>query len=107
MKNAIRYNQPKLAAKYYLEYGSLGGGSEGLKNSIERMNPLNGIISARNSKEAKMQAAEFLLYLGSDGDLKLQKAMAYWENAILSQSQDKDFNGKVRKEINKIESELK
>ena len=107
LKNAIRYNQPKLAAKYYLEYGSLGGGSEGLKNSIERMNPLNGIISARNSKEAKMQAAEFLLYLGSDGDLKLQKAMAYWENAILSQSQDKDFNGKVRKEINKIESELK
>jgi hypothetical protein len=101
LKNAIRYNQPKLAAKYYLEYGSLGGGSEGLKNSIERMNPLKSF--ANNPVEA----AEFLLYLGSDGRLKLQKAMAYWENAILSQSQDKDFNGKVRKEINKIESELK
>ena len=107
LKNAIRYKNPRQAAKYYIEYRSFGGTNETFDNSIERLNPLNGIISARNSKEAKMQAAGFLLYLGEDNEDKLQDALEYYKQEIVDVKQGAEFNKKVNKEIEKIVSQLK
>jgi len=107
LKNAIRYNNPKQAAKYYIEYRGHGGTNETFDNSIERLNPLNGIISTSNSIEAKKQAAGFLLYLGRDNKDKLQDALEYYKQEIVDVKQGAEFNKKVNKEIEKIVSQLK
>ena len=107
LKNAIRYNNPKQAAKYYIEYRSHGGTNETLDDSIDRLNPLNGVISTRNSLEAKAQAAGFLLYLGKDNQDKLQDALEYYKQEIVNVKQGAEFNKKVNQEIEKIISQLK
>ena len=107
LKNAVRYKNPRQAAKYYIEYRSFGGTNETFDNSIERLNPLNGIISTSNSIEAKKQAAGFLLYLGRDNKDKLQDALEYYKQEIVDVKQGAEFNKKVNKEIEKIVSQLK
>jgi hypothetical protein len=107
LKNAIRYNNPKQAAKYYIEYRGHGGTNETLDDSIDRLNPLNGVISTRNSLEAKAQAAGFLLYLGKDNQDKLQDALEYYKQEIVNVKQGAEFNKKVNQEIEKIISQLK
>jgi hypothetical protein len=107
LKNAIRYNNPKQAAKYYIEYRGHGGTNETLDDSIDRLNPLNGIISSSNSIEAKKQAAEFLIYLGQDGRDKLRDALEYYKQEIVDVKQGAEFNKKVNQEIEKIISQLK
>ena len=107
LKNAVRYKNPRQAAKYYIEYRSFGGTNETFDNSIERLNPLNGIISTSNSIEAKKQAAGFLLYLGRDNEDKLQDALEYYKQEIVDVKQGAEFNKKVNKEIEKIVSQLK
>ena len=107
LKNAIRYNNPKQAAKYYIEYRGHGGTNETLDDSIDRLNPLNGIISSSNSIEAKKQAAEFLIYLGQDGRDKLRDALEYYKQEIVDVKQGAEFNKKVNQEIENIISQLK
>jgi hypothetical protein len=107
LKNAIRYNNPKQAAKYYIEYRGHGGTNETLDDSIDRLNPLNGVISSSNSIEAKKQAAEFLIYLGKDGRDKLRDALEYYKQEIVDVKQGAEFNKKVNQEIEKIISQLK
>ncbi len=102
LKNAIRYNNPKQAAKYYIEYRGHGGTNETLDDSIDRLNPLNGF-----PKDDPMQAGLFLKYLGKDGRDKLRDALEYYKQEIVDVKQGAEFNKKVNQEIEKIISQLK
>tara|TARA_R110002072_G_scaffold284167_1_gene448128 strand:+ start:2046 stop:6071 length:4026 start_codon:yes stop_codon:yes gene_type:complete len=102
LKNAVRYKNPRQAAKYYIEYRSFGGTNETFDNSIERLNPLSGF-----PKNDMSQAGSFLIYLGEDGRAKLDDAFKYYKESIVDVKQDFEFNKKVNKEIEKIVSQLK
>jgi len=102
LKNAVRYKNPRQAAKYYIEYRSFGGTNETFDNSIERLNPLSGF-----PKNDMSQAGSFLIYLGEDGRAKLDNAFKYYKESIVDVKQDFEFNKKVNKEIEKIVSQLK
>jgi len=102
LKNAIRYNNPKQAAKYYIEYRGHGGTNETLDDSIDRLNPLSGF-----PKDDPIQAGLFLKYLGKDGRDKLRDALEYYKQEIVDVKQGAEFNKKVNQEIEKIISQLK
>tara|TARA_Y100001937_G_scaffold122735_1_gene184400 strand:+ start:1275 stop:5231 length:3957 start_codon:yes stop_codon:yes gene_type:complete len=102
LKNAIRYNNPKQAAKYYIEYRGHGGTNETLDDSIDRLNPLSGF-----PKDDPIQAGLFLKYLGQDGRDRLRDALEYYKQEIVDVKQGAEFNKKVNQEIEKIISQLK
>ena len=108
LKNAIRYRNPRQAAKYYIEYVSFGGTGESLDDSMKRLDPAKGIYNKGDSKEVKKYKADrFKLYLGEDNTAKLEVALKYYKESIVDVKQDFEFNKKLKKEVEKIVSQLK
>lgn len=73
-KLAVRYNDLEAAQKYLLEYARYGGTADGLKQSLEALNPLYGL----NMEEQ----AEFIAQLTPELQVKLVAAYGYYQRLL-------------------------
>jgi len=73
-KLALRYKDKKAQTKYYLEYVRWGGTEDGLKSSIQSMNPLSGLsVNEQNV---------FVASLNTEDREKLAKAFRFYVEAL-------------------------
>ena len=77
-KLSLRYDDKTSAEKYLLIYFQLGGTEEGLKRSLESMNPLSGL----NELEQNL----FILELGEEGRRKLALALKFWSDTLTGEA---------------------
>ena len=75
LKLAIRYQDDAAKARYFVKYIQQGGTPKGLKQALERLNPLYGLSGA--------ETAHFVSRLTPEEKKHLVRALKFWQTTLV------------------------